>query len=126
ENVEGLLTSNKGDYVKEIVKAFIGLGYSIRLEKVYSHEYGVPQRRKRVIIVGNRIGINFSFPQPTTYSHGKIFRKSKINIAHALMGLPYPSLENIPLKYESDFSDIWAYSLKSKNNYVTEHFVSKL
>lgn len=126
ENVEGLLTSNKGDYVNEIVKAFIELGYSIRLEKVYSHEYGVPQRRKRVIIVGNRMGVDFCFPQPTTYSHGKIFRKSEITIGHALAGLPKPSLENIPLEYESDSSDIWAYSLKSKNNYVTEHFAPKL
>ncbi len=36
ENVEGLLTSNKGGYVTEILKAFIALGYSIRLER-YIH-----------------------------------------------------------------------------------------
>lgn len=126
ENVEGLLTSNNGEYISETVKAFIKLGYSIRLEKVYSHEYAVPQRRKRVIIIGNRIGIDFSFPEPTTYSHGRIFRKSEITIEHALIGLPKASIENISLKYQNNFSDNWANNLKSKNNFVTEHFIQKL
>jgi len=126
ENVEGLLTSNNGEYVTETVSAFIKLGYYIRLEKVYSHEYAIPQRRKRVIIIGNRLGIDFSFPEPITHSHGKIFRKSEITLEHALIGLPKPSFENIPLRYENDFSDSWANLLKSKNKFVTEHFTQKL
>ncbi|MEJ1386567.1 MAG: DNA cytosine methyltransferase [Candidatus Sedimenticola sp. (ex Thyasira tokunagai)] len=48
ENVEGLLTSKKGLYVSEAVKAFLKLGYDVRLEKIYSQEYGIPQRRKCV------------------------------------------------------------------------------
>jgi DNA (cytosine-5)-methyltransferase 1 len=126
ENVEGLLTSNKGEYVAETVKAFISLGYSIRLEKIYSHEYSVPQRRKRVIIIGNRLGLDFAFPKPTTNSHGKIFRKSEITIEHALNGLPKPTSENKPLPYEKDFSNSWASILKSKNDFVTEHFIQKI
>jgi len=126
ENVEGLLTSNNGEYVSETVKAFIKSGYSIRLEKVYSHEYSVPQRRKRVIIMGNRLGINFSFPEPTAYSHGKIFRKSAVTLEHALIGLPTPSFENTPLEYANDFADSWANALKSENGFVTEHFTQTL
>ncbi len=41
----------------ELTQAFIDLGYRIRIDKVYAHEYGVPQRRKRVFIIGNRIGV---------------------------------------------------------------------
>ena len=64
ENVEGLLTAKSGIYVYEAAKAFINLGYSIRIDKVYAHEYGIPQRRKRTFIIGNRLGIEFDLPEP--------------------------------------------------------------
>lgn len=88
ENVEGLLTTKQGDYVLHAVEAFISLGYRIRIEKVYSHEYGVPQRRKRVLIVGNRLGIDFDFPVPTTPISGAIFRDSANTFDSAVAGLP--------------------------------------
>ncbi len=93
ENVEGLLTSNKGQYIFEAAKAFIDLGYSIRIEKIYSQEYGVPQRRKRVLIVGNRLGVNFRMPEPTIRVSGQIFRNSDVTISHAIGSLPNPSTD---------------------------------
>jgi DNA (cytosine-5)-methyltransferase 1 len=66
ENVEGLLTSNRGDSLFMLVKEFIRLGYVVRLEKVNFAAYGLPQARKRVVLIGNRLGINFAFP---TASH---------------------------------------------------------
>ncbi|MDY7023998.1 MAG: DNA cytosine methyltransferase, partial [Cyanobacteriota bacterium] len=91
ENVEGLLTSNQGRYVYEVVKAFVECGYKVRLEKIYAHEYGVPQRRKRVIIIGNRLGIDFYFPEPTSKVYGKIFRESDLTLRQTISGLPKPS-----------------------------------
>lgn len=88
ENVEGLLTSNKGKYIHEAAKAFIEIGYFIRIEKVYSQEYGVPQRRKRVLIVGNRLGHNYKLPEATIRVSGQIFRNSDITILHAIGTLP--------------------------------------
>ena len=88
ENVEGLLTMKKGEYLSHVVGAFVKLGYKLRLEKVYAHEYGVPQRRKRVFIIGNRLGWDFSFPAPTTPIGGAIFRTSPNTIESALRGLP--------------------------------------
>ena len=122
ENVEGILTSNEGKYINEVLQAFIALGYAVRLEKVYSHEYGIPQRRKRVIIIGNRLGIDFGFPAPTTYSHGKIYRNSEINIGHALFGLPAPPPTNEPVRYAKDLTGHWVDQLRSRSGEVTEHF----
>ncbi len=90
ENVEGLLTTKHGEYVRNAVEAFVALGYRLRLEKIYSHEYGVPQRRKRVLIVGNRIGIDFALPNPTTPIGGSIFRNCANSLESALVGLPDP------------------------------------
>lgn len=76
ENIEGLLTAKSGEYIYEATKAFIELGYRVRVDKVYAHEYGVPQRRKRVLVIGNRLGHDFDLPQPVLHIHGAIFRKS--------------------------------------------------
>ena len=66
ENVEGLLTSGGGLHVRDTAAAFLEAGYSLNLEKVYAQGHGIPQRRKRVLIVGNRLGHDFSFPEPVT------------------------------------------------------------
>jgi DNA (cytosine-5)-methyltransferase 1 len=72
ENVEGLLTSNNGQSVTDLVKNFIALGYCVRLEKVNFASYGLPQARKRVLLVGNSLGLDFQLPQPThSYDAGK-------------------------------------------------------
>jgi DNA (cytosine-5)-methyltransferase 1 len=72
ENVEGLLTSGNGSAIALLVNEFIRIGYSIRVQKVNFAAFGVPQTRKRVLIVGNRFGIDFDFPEETkSYSSGK-------------------------------------------------------
>jgi DNA (cytosine-5)-methyltransferase 1 len=81
ENVEGLLTAKGGEYLFEAAKAFISLGYIINIEKIYAQEFGVPQRRKRVLIVGNRLGKDFRFPEPTIKLNGRIFRNSDVTLA---------------------------------------------
>jgi len=52
ENVEGILTINNGKTYEEIKNNFEGLGYTVAGRKLHAVMYGVPQKRKRVIIVG--------------------------------------------------------------------------
>lgn len=68
ENVEGLLTSGHGVAVFALVQEFLGLGYSVRVHKINLAAYGVPQTRKRVLIIGNRLGVDFDMP-PEMYSY---------------------------------------------------------
>jgi DNA (cytosine-5)-methyltransferase 1 len=88
ENVEGLLTNDGGLHVRDAVEAFLNAGYSVNLEKVYAQGYGVPQRRKRVLIVGNRMGHDFVFPDAVTLFSGNIFRKGEITFSTATSDLP--------------------------------------
>jgi DNA (cytosine-5)-methyltransferase 1 len=76
ENVEGILTMSRGRYLIGLLNNMIDLGYSISMNKIYAHEYGIPQRRKRIFIVGNNEGKNFVFPKPLHYAHGAIFKNS--------------------------------------------------
>jgi len=65
ENVASLKTHNKGKTLKEIIIAFSEIGYEVKHEVINSAEYGVPQERRRIFIVGT-LGINdFQYPSKT-------------------------------------------------------------
>ena len=68
ENVKGMLTLNKGAFVKDIIKRFgpEGLGYNITYKLLNAADYGIPQNRYRVFYVGIK-GKEFVFPEPFTY-----------------------------------------------------------
>lgn len=68
ENVKGMLTLNKGAFVKDIIKRFgpEGLGYNITYKLLNAADYGIPQNRYRVFYVGIK-GKDFVFPEPFTY-----------------------------------------------------------
>ena len=64
ENVKGILTANKKSAFPLILKEFEESGYDVQYRILNSANYGVPQKRERVIIVGFRkdLNIEFSFP----------------------------------------------------------------
>lgn len=64
ENVKGILTANKRGAFPLIIKEFEDSGYDVRYKILNSADYGVPQKRERVIIVGFRkdLHISFNFP----------------------------------------------------------------
>lgn len=85
ENVEGLLTSGNGGAVFSLVREFLRIGYSLRLQKTNLAAYGVPQTRKRVLIIGNRFGIDFDFPEELySYDSGKSKKRSSRPFAPTL------------------------------------------
>ena len=58
ENVGGILSHDAGKTVKEIVELFEGEGYKIHYEQLVMTDYGVPQRRKRVLFFGVRYDLS--------------------------------------------------------------------
>jgi len=65
ENVEGILTSNNGKTYESIVNDFSALGYSLHGKKMHAVDFGVPQKRKRVVIIGtkNNVDPTLCFPE---------------------------------------------------------------
>ncbi len=123
ENVEGLLTNDGGSHVRDTVAAFLKAGYSLNVEKVYAQGYGVPQRRKRVFIVGNRLGYDFLFPKPVTRFSGSIFRKGEITFATAMSDLPPAATEADKLLAfrEPPRNELQTY-LRGDAQTVTDHY----
>ena len=66
ENVKGLLTANNKKAIKQIVSDFenIAPGYKVKIKLYNFADYGVPQLRERLLIVGIRSDIDFDFEHP--------------------------------------------------------------
>ena len=67
ENVKGILTANQKSAFPLILEEFTNSGYDVKYMVLNSANFGVPQKRERVIMVGFRkdLNIDFSFPAQT-------------------------------------------------------------
>lgn len=68
ENVTGMLSIQRGKLFQIVQQEFEQLGYSLKYKVLNSVNFGVPQVRERIILVGTRTQNNFEYPAPT---HGK-------------------------------------------------------
>lgn len=84
ENVVGILSMNKGKLFTQIQNEFEELGYILKQEVLNSVDFGVPQQRERVILVGMKKENNFIYPAPT---HGKDL-KPYVTLKDAIGDLP--------------------------------------
>jgi len=64
ENVKQLVGHNEGKTLKTIIKTLQSLGYHVQYAVLNALDYGLPQKRERVIIVGHQQPIMFSYPSP--------------------------------------------------------------
>lgn len=80
ENVPNLLTAEKGYFFKEIEELFNKIGYSLEHGVLNAADYGVPQNRKRAVIIGKLRGKAPKLPPPT---------KRKITIWEAISDLAF-------------------------------------
>jgi DNA (cytosine-5)-methyltransferase 1 len=91
ENVYGLPGANNGGPWKEIVSACSALGYKIAADVLDAADYGVPQHRERLIMVGYKSG-KFQFPLPTHGPDSMSGQKLK-TVADAIADLQDPNEE---------------------------------
>ena len=89
ENVKGLLTMGDGSIIDAIVAEFEDCGYNVFYKLLNARDYGVPEDRERVIIIGFRkdLGIDkFEYPVP---------RKYRVTMRDVLSNLPEAKPEEI-------------------------------
>ena len=63
ENVAAMERHNKGETIKEIVSSFKEIGYDIKYKVLNAVNYGVPQERRRIFIVGALGENSFEYPK---------------------------------------------------------------
>ena len=118
ENVGGIKSSNEGKSFTKILKDLeeAGKGYDLTVHKYKFEEYGIPQARHRIIIVGikKELKLKFKVPKPTFKT---------MTSKEALSNIPKNAFNNEltnnskqvieRLKYIKDSSDQWIKSLLS-------------
>ncbi len=117
ENVPGLLTSEKGRYYKNLQKYYKGLGYEVKAELINMQEYGIIQKRTRLIIVGWREGLPLAFPSlkkaAGAFRRDQIFADlAKISSGHDKPLSDYSSPTNEYLE---------KYHIRNGHDWVTQH-----
>jgi DNA (cytosine-5)-methyltransferase 1 len=113
ENVRGLLTIDNGNAIKTIIKDFENLGYHVKYDLFTAADFGVPQTRERVIIVGTRKNRlpPFEYPKPI------LKKEDWVNLEEAI-----GDLEN--LGEGATYNHFWSKAIKNKgqgNNLVSKH-----
>lgn len=67
ENVSGIQGKRGKKILAEVIKKMESIGYHVHRQLIDAEDYGVPQRRKRIVLVGERsdVGLTYDFPKPT-------------------------------------------------------------
>lgn len=101
ENVKGLLMSHHSEALQTVLSDFRSLGYDVSYRLYHAAQYGVPQTRERVMIVGTAPGVR-PFVAPSALCESKDFVSAK-NAIHDLVGM----------NEDPTFSHIWSRANRS-------------
>lgn len=118
ENVPNLLTAEKGYFKKEIEELFNKMGYSIKMDVLNASDYGVPQNRKRAIIIGKLHGNAPELP---------VALKKKVTVWDAISDLAFlesgegSDIQSYQKEPESDYQR----KLRGKSKFLYNHVATK-
>lgn len=119
ENVRGILETENGIFVEQIVDSFKRLGYTSNYRLLNAVDFGVPQRRSRFFIVASLHNIEFQFPAPN--------ESTPITVEDAISDLP--NLENgastCRLEYNETAPSGYAKTMRSSESTCTNNIVTR-
>jgi DNA (cytosine-5)-methyltransferase 1 len=117
ENVLGLISAEKGMYFKNMQKYFRSVGYNLDYKIQHSEDFGVLQKRRRVILIGWRKDIEFEYPILDEIKHN--FKVS--DILTDLKKLKPGEQKNIT-KYKTNTTEyLNQFELRNGVDFVSQH-----
>lgn len=126
ENVTGIFSAGGGEAVHAIIENLKLLGFdNVEYRVLKAEEYGIPQERRRVVFIGNRIEARILWPKPS-YGPGL---QNFVNVWDAIGDLP--KLQNgesssSPYKYRTSAQSDYQLMLRRGNETVKNHVAAKL
>jgi DNA (cytosine-5)-methyltransferase 1 len=108
ENVKGLLSMQDGELLKTIISLFESLGYTVKYKLLNAADFGAPQIRERVVIIGSKLKTEFEYPKPTYSQSGggnTLFKNSLkpyVTLEEAISDLPFIKTNEESFEYASE------------------------
>ena len=122
ENVVGIMSMDEGKLFRKIQAEFRELGYFLQHQILDAVDFGVPQHRERVILVGFKEKNNFVFPTPT---HGDGL-KPYVTLKDAIGDLPVLKSGEKKSNYNTDITNEFLKFVRDNNtSFVDEHIAPK-
>lgn len=118
ENVQGIMNIGGGVIYEQILEDFESLGFQVECRVINMAEYGVPQLRKRAVFVGNRMGINFQWPNKTNAK--KVQKTPKHELSLPDYNSVNSALSDLPLPIGNYFSHRANAQMRGPRNRVAE------
>lgn len=114
ENVKGLTSINKGLFFEAVIQEYKKLSeYQFDYTIINVADYGVPQIRKRTLIIGNRLGIHPDFPLPTHSENGENGLEKWNNCWNSILDLvdikEDRALNHVPLRHTEKIIERYKY-----------------
>lgn len=117
ENVLGLISAEKGLYFKNMQDYFRSVGYNLDFKIQHSEHFGVLQKRRRVILIGWRKDIDFSYPVFDKIEHNFKVKDLLVDLKNLKPG----EQKNIT-KYKADRTDyLTQFNLRNGVDFVSQH-----
>lgn len=117
ENVSGILSMDKGRLFEKVKSEFESLGYQLKYKLLDAVDYGVPQHRERVILVGFKGENKFEYPLPT---HGEGL-KPYITLEDAIGDLPEIKSGQTNNSFNASISNEFLDFVRKDGETMTEH-----
>ena len=117
ENVVGILSMDKGNLFKRVQEEFNSIGYDLKYKVLNAVDYGVPQQRERVILVGFKGNNPFEYPE-ATHGDGK---KPFVTLEDALGDLPVIKSGGSSTEYAKDADNEFLEFVRKSGDALTEH-----
>jgi DNA (cytosine-5)-methyltransferase 1 len=117
ENVMGLITADKGSYFKNMQSYFKRIGYELKYTIQKSEDFGVLQKRRRIILIGWKKGTEFKYPE-----FMKIQEKFTIKDILSDLKVLKPGEQNNITKYATKTTEyLNKFELRNGVDFVTQH-----
>ena len=121
ENVAGFKSLYNGQAYETLIHELESIGYSVFTGVLNAADYGLPQLRKRTIVIGIAKGYPFEFPKFSKSKNKNLFKDKYLTVMSAISDLPKLNVGEEKNKYSCKPKNDYQKKMRGSSKILTEH-----